>query len=53
MVAFITSRIDPAPSTTDILFDPSQPDFAVTGLKVASTLQLHQGYYCFGEPYSS
>lgn len=42
LVAFITSRIDPELSASDILFDPAQPDFATTGLKVASTLKLHR-----------
>ena len=42
LVAFITSRIDPDLSATDILLDPTQPGFAATGLKVASTLKLHR-----------
>lgn len=42
VVAFITSRIDTELSATDVLFDPAQPDFAATGLKVASTLKLHR-----------
>lgn len=42
IVAFITSRIDPELSATDILLDSTQPDFATTGLKVASTLKLHR-----------
>ncbi|HBB86936.1 MAG: mRNA interferase MazF [Pyrinomonadaceae bacterium] len=42
LVAFITSRIHPDLSATDILLDPTQPDFAATGLKVASTLKLHR-----------
>jgi mRNA interferase MazF len=41
IVAFVTSRIDPELSATDILLDPTQPDFATTGLKVASTLKLY------------
>jgi mRNA interferase MazF len=42
IVAFITSRIDPELSATDILFHPTHPDFGTTGLKVASTLKLHR-----------
>lgn len=42
IVAFITSRIDPELSDTDIPFHPTQPDFGTTGLKVASTLRLHR-----------
>jgi mRNA interferase MazF len=42
VVAFITSRIETELSATDVLFDPAQPDFAATGLKVASTLKLHR-----------
>lgn len=42
IVAFITSRIDSELSATDILLDPTHPDFANTGLKVASTLKLHR-----------
>jgi mRNA interferase MazF len=42
IVAFITSRIHPEITATDVLFDPAQPDFAATGLKVASTLKLHR-----------
>jgi mRNA interferase MazF len=34
--------MDPELSATDILLDPTQPDFATTGLKVASTLKLHR-----------
>ena len=42
IVAFITSRVEPKLSVTDILLDPSQPDFAGTGLKLPSTIKLHR-----------
>lgn len=42
IVAFITSRVDPQLSATDILLEPAHPDFTSTGLKVPSTLRLHR-----------
>ena len=42
ILAFITSRI-PAPlQDTDLVLDASYADFATTGLRVSSTLQLHR-----------
>ncbi len=42
ILAFITSR-GPAPLlATDLVIDPRDADFAVTGLRVSSTLQLHR-----------
>ncbi|MBI3761081.1 MAG: type II toxin-antitoxin system PemK/MazF family toxin [Chloroflexi bacterium] len=42
VLAFITSRVLPNPLATDIAMDASDPDFASTGLRVSSTLQLHR-----------
>lgn len=42
ILAFITSRISSAPLSTDLVLDSSDSDFAVTGLRVSSTLQLHR-----------
>jgi mRNA interferase MazF len=42
VLAFITSRIVERPLETDIVIHPDSPDFAVSGLRVASTLQLHR-----------
>ena len=42
VVAFITRQIHPKLSATDILLDPSQADFASTGLKLTSTVKLHR-----------
>jgi mRNA interferase MazF len=38
--ALITSRISSTPLTTDILFQPQHPDFALSGLQKPSTLRL-------------
>jgi len=38
---FITSRVTTEPLMTDLVFDSSDPDFALTGLRVSSTLQMH------------
>jgi mRNA interferase MazF len=42
ILAFITSRTPIPIQPTDIVLDPSQPDFAKTGLRVASTIRLHR-----------
>ena len=42
VMAFITSSVSSSPLATDLIFDPSEPDFAITGLRFASTLQLHR-----------
>lgn len=42
LLAFITSRISPTPLDTDIVLDTGEPDFAVTGLRVSSMIQLHR-----------
>jgi mRNA interferase MazF len=38
ILAFITSRITDSPLETDLVIDSGDPDFASTGLRVASTL---------------
>jgi len=40
--AFITSRVPAEPLATDLVLDSSDPQFASTGLRVSSTLQLHR-----------
>lgn len=42
VLAFITSHIPSAPSSTDLIIDAQHPDFATTGLRSSSTLQLHR-----------
>lgn len=42
ILAFITSRIAPSPLATNLIIDSSDGDFAATGLRVSSTLQLHR-----------
>jgi len=42
ILAFITSRVTTEPLTTDLVLDSSDPDFALTGLRVSSTLQVHR-----------
>ena len=42
ILAFITSRIPVSPLETDLVIDSSDLDFAATGLRVSSTLQLHR-----------
>ncbi len=42
IVAFITSRVLNEPLNTDIIIQPNDPDFAITGLHIASTIQLHR-----------
>ena len=41
ILAFISSRIPPDQQATDLLMDSSRADFALTGLRVSSTLRLH------------
>lgn len=42
VLAFITSRVPSVLATTDVVLDPADPDFAATGLRVLSTLQVHR-----------
>lgn len=42
ILAFITSRIPVTRLITDIVIDSHDSDFALTGLRVSSTLQLHR-----------
>ncbi|GAB4494866.1 MAG: type II toxin-antitoxin system PemK/MazF family toxin [Anaerolineales bacterium] len=42
VLAFITSSIPSDLLPTDIALLPQHPDFATTGLRVASTLRLHR-----------
>ncbi|HEU5011682.1 MAG TPA: type II toxin-antitoxin system PemK/MazF family toxin [Roseiflexaceae bacterium] len=42
VLAFITSRIPTALLATDVAIDAAATDFATTGLRVSSTLQLHR-----------
>lgn len=42
VLAFITSRVPDKPLLTDLVFEKTDQDFAVTGLRVSSTLQLHR-----------
>ncbi len=42
VLAFITSRVPASLLATDLVIDSSDPDFASTGLRVPSTLQLHR-----------
>ena len=42
IVAFVTSRIPAEPLPTDLVLDPNQVGFEMTGLQVASTLCLHR-----------
>ena len=42
VLAFITSRIPANLLATDIIVDAASADFAATGLRVTSTLQLHR-----------
>ncbi len=41
ILAFITSRVPHKLLPTDITINAKDPDFASTGLRVSSTLQLH------------
>jgi mRNA interferase MazF len=42
ILAFITSSVSVTGLTTDLVLDTADPDFAMTGLRVSSTLQLHR-----------
>jgi mRNA interferase MazF len=42
VLGFITSAIPPRPEDTDIVIEASHPEFAVTGLRGASTIRLHR-----------
>jgi mRNA interferase MazF len=42
ILAFITSRIPTDLLESDLVLESSQADFAVTGLRVTSTLRLHR-----------
>jgi len=42
VLAFISSRIPADLLETDIVLDSRQTDFAMTGLRVSSTLRLHR-----------
>lgn len=42
ILAFITSRVPDEPLSTDLVFSDTEKDFATTGLRVSSTLQLHR-----------
>lgn len=42
VLAFITSQIPSELLPTDIVIDSTRADFAVTGLRVSSSLQLHR-----------
>jgi mRNA interferase MazF len=42
VVAYISSVVPPNPLPSDLLLDPTTPEFHSTGLKVLSTLRLHK-----------
>jgi mRNA interferase MazF len=42
VLAFVSSRVPADPIRTDLVIDSDQEDFAVTGLRVSSTLRLHR-----------
>jgi len=42
VLAFITSRVMLKPLPTDLVISSSDSDFALTGLQISSTLQLHR-----------
>lgn len=42
VLAFITSRIPEQPLPTDIIITDKDADFAKTGLRVSSTVQIHR-----------
>ena len=42
VLAFITSRVPAVLLTSDLLLDLKDQDFALTGLRVTSTLRLHR-----------
>lgn len=42
VLAFISSRLTPDLSESDMVIDSANPDFAMTGLKVPSVIRLHR-----------
>jgi mRNA interferase MazF len=42
VLAFITSRQPDEPLASDVVLDPQDPDFSVTGLQVRPTLRAHR-----------
>lgn len=42
ILAFITGRVSSHPLASDLVLDSDGPDFASTGLRVSSMLQLHR-----------
>lgn len=42
VLAFITSRLPDELLDSDYVIEATHPDFAVTGLRITSTLQLHR-----------
>ncbi|MBA3692889.1 MAG: type II toxin-antitoxin system PemK/MazF family toxin [Acidobacteria bacterium] len=42
VLAFITSKLSANPSATDFVISSQDADFALTGLKVSSTVRLHR-----------
>ena len=42
VLAFVTSRVPASPLPTDLMIDSREADFAATGLRVSSALQLHR-----------
>jgi len=42
VLAFISSQIPPDLLKTDLLIDAVDPDFALTGLRVSSTIRMHR-----------
>ncbi|GAB4533998.1 MAG: type II toxin-antitoxin system PemK/MazF family toxin [Anaerolineae bacterium] len=42
ILAFITSRVSSEPLASDLVLASDEPDFAFTGLRTSSMLQLHR-----------
>ena len=42
VLAFITSHVSQNPNATDLVIDSKDVGFAITGLKVSSTVRLHR-----------
>jgi mRNA interferase MazF len=42
LVAYISSVLPATPLATDLVLDPSRPEFAGTNLKMTSVLRLHK-----------
>jgi mRNA interferase MazF len=42
VLAFITSRVPIQPLPSDVVVEPTSPEFDRTGLRVPSTIQLHR-----------